>query len=676
MEEKENIIDKLIKKIMMNEPKVDHEINVGRITLSFMSNGSVFYSLNNEKINWFYSKARVKDLRTIDTRTAKIKDISTQMECGKTLIMAVYEENGLKLIQHFEIDQNTPYFIIQVEIIDQRKETETNYIAPLDFAYPSKNGNHLFLSLDQKMLIVPYDNDMWVRYESLPLKPGRESYDVTAIYDENNNHGLLLGALDFSDWKNAIICSEVDARCYTAFSGAADYGTHDFLPHGTLIGSTVNSSRFICGFYDDIRDGLEEYGKLAMYDKKRLSRMNVVPFGWNSYSALALSSHLLDHLDETSKFISEELPNFKDKTGSSFINLDANFGLPEKRMKEVIASIIKRGQKPGSYMAPLCVPPFMNLFPLKGTLSKTMKDIVLKLPDGHPYPAIDGSVPIDITFPWAEKYIRLTIRELIDQGFDFIKIDFLGHGSVEGARYDKSVRTGRQALKRFYDILNEEIDPAKTKRPIFIDLSIAPLFPAGFGNGRRASCDAFGHHEDVRYVLNALNYAWWTNGTLYDFNDPDHTVLFESSVDQRGVIDFNSARSRYNASIISGTILLLSDNFGPYGNETKIREAKERVKAIANNEELNSVARYGVAFRPAYIKSDTANIYYQNINDHHFIAIFNFNRDNARISVYPLQFKMPEVGIYRDLNMGIEFPYSKEISIELEGFDSRIIEVK
>ena len=91
---------------------------------------------------------------------------------------------------------------------------------------------------------------------------------------------------------------------------------------------------------------------------------------------------------------------------------------------------------------------------------------------------------------------------------------------------------------------------------IFVSLSISPLFPAGRGHARRCCCDAFGHPEDVRYVLNALNFGWWTQGSLYAFNDPDHTVLYNSVVDGRGPTGLCSARSRYYASVISGTVML------------------------------------------------------------------------------------------------------------------------
>ena len=90
---------------------------------------------------------------------------------------------------------------VQVKLHDTRGKTATRFLAPVVTPYPTWDERPLFLSLDQKMLVVPYDNDMWSRYESAVPACGRESYDVTALYDERTQEGFVLGALDFSVWK-------------------------------------------------------------------------------------------------------------------------------------------------------------------------------------------------------------------------------------------------------------------------------------------------------------------------------------------------------------------------------------------------------------------------------------------------------------------------------------------
>lgn len=672
--DRQEIISKIAKKLLDKSPSLVESYIEDAVQIDFLSDGSFRYFLNQTPVHFAYSKASVEDGRTIDTRSAKQKEILSDKRNNGRVIYATYEENGLRLVQHFELLSGKPFFIISCYVEDLRhRTTESNFIAPLDFGYPDENCDPLFRSLDQKMLLVPYDNDMWVRYESTPLKPGRTSYDVTAVYDEKTNRGLIVGALDFTDWKNAVKCSFTDARCYTAFSGIADEGTHDCMPHGTLIGETVSSSRFMCGWFDDIRCGLEEYGKVCMEGKPSFIWNGSVPFGWNSFAGLSMEMPLVQHWREASRFIKEELPNFYGADGGTYINLDANFFLSKKEIKSAIGEMHERGQKAGSYMAPLIAHSLLGMIPLRGSAGKTMKSIIMKDSEGNAFPAIDGSVPVDITLPAAEKNLRLWIQELVDDGFDYIKIDFLSHGAVEGPRHDKSIRTGRQALSRFYDILREELDPGKTGREIFVDLSIAPLFPAGGGHGRRCCCDAFGHHEDVRYVLNALNFGWWTSGTLYRFADPDHTVLYHAFPDKRESTDLNSARSRFLASAISGTVMLLSDNYGPTGEEADVQNARERALELANNPEINRIARLGIAFRPLDLKSDTADLYYLHHDGSVYVAIFNFDSQEKEMMVPLERVGAPKAGNVSHLWSGKMDNYNGNLSVRMQGYDCDLL---
>lgn len=672
--DRQEILGRIAEKFLSGSADVKECFDCGRIRIEFLSDGAVRYVLDGERVHFFYSVASVLDGRKIDTRSAKRITLSMKKETGVRELQASYEENGLRLVQHFRLKENVPYFILSCSVKDLKQEkTESNYLAPLDFGYPDKNCNELFRSLDQKMLLVPYDNDMWVRYESAPLRPGRTSYDVTAIYNEETNRGLVVGALDYSDWKNAVRCSAYDARCYTAFSGVADACTHDCMPHGSLIGEEVSSSRFLCGWYQDIRDGLEEYGRVCMEGKERFIWNGPVPFGWNSYAGLHIGMPLLDHWKEAADFLLDELPEFRDAAGKVTVNLDGNFFQDKKKMKKILDDIHARGHLAGNYMSPLIAHKMLGMIPLRGSVGRTMKSVVMKDRNGEPFPAADGSVPVDITIPAAEKNLRLWIREIVEMGFDYIKIDFLSHGAVEGPRYDKTVRTGRQALTRFYDILREELDPEKVGREIFVDLSIAPLFPAGGGHARRCCCDAFGHHEDVRYVLNALNFGWWTSGSLYRYADPDHTVLYHAYPDGREHTDPSSARSRYLASAISGTVMLLSDNYGPSGEPEDIRNARERTKLLAGNPEINQVARMGKPFRPLELRSNTASLYYLDTGSAVYVAVFNFDSAERRLPIPLDGIGAAQAGIARSVWEESNLVYEGELSLSVKGYDCALL---
>ena len=141
------------------------------------------------------------------------------------------------------------------------KEAASRLLIPLIFSAPdTKEGNPaaaIWKDLWVRMLCVPYDNTMWLRYEALPLKAGRRSYDLSVLYSEDSREGILTGALDFDLWKNGVVCSATDANTLEARCGMADEGTHDTQPHGVLRGAQVSSARFGVLYGPDYRKLLE-----------------------------------------------------------------------------------------------------------------------------------------------------------------------------------------------------------------------------------------------------------------------------------------------------------------------------------------------------------------------------------------------------------------------------------
>ena len=243
---------------------------------------------------------------------------------------------------------------------------------------------------------------------------------------------------------------------------------------------------------------------------------------------------------------------------------------------------------------------------------------------------------------------------------------------MEGDHYLKNV-TGRMALNRVYRLLQEEIDACG--REIFVSLSIAPLFPYFLGNARRCCCDSFGHYDDVRYVLNALNFAWWTNGRIYRYNDPDHIPLYHSIIDGRGTTTEQEARSRYYSAVISGTVMMLSDNYGPEGDPQIIEECRRRARIFADDEAANRIARLGRAFVPVELGDGTTPFYTLSHEGRRYAAVFNFSPDRAVLSFDAARGSLPEKGSFRDIHGGEKTVYDGRISVTLDGRDAILLEV-
>ena len=667
-------VKELLAALRKAPPATAAEISTDHGRIRLLDNGLTAYVCDGEEICKFYSEAQALDGRRISTREARLlswEELAVQEEKGQKGLAVFWQQAGLTLRQEILLWERGE-LEVRLFLRDEEKETATRYMAPFATPYPDGEGKPLLLSLDQKMLLVPYDNDMWLRYESSVPACGRKSYDVTAIYDEQTLEGMVVGALDFSVWKNAIRWAAHDARSFLAYCGAADEGTHDICPHEPVRGTWVKASPFVIFWTRDIRRGMEHYGDIcAKRVPPRPWKSGRVPFGWNSYSALALNLRL-SHWEEAGDFMREELPNYCDEDGVTYVNLDGAFGLDEREIAKTIEKLHARGQKAGWYANPCNWFPAGGKMPAEGT-DVTMGDLFLKDDQGNLMPAADGTVPMDVTHPDWEKMTRAKLRRLFALGIDYLKIDFLSHGSVEGAHYREGY-TGRMALQLAYRIMEEEIDAAG--RDIFVSLSIAPLFPYFLGNARRSCCDTFGHHEDVRYVLNASNFAWWTNGRLYRFNDPDHVPLYLSVVDGRPATTEEEARSRYYASVISGTVMMLSDNYGPEGDPEVIRMSRERTKMFADDPKVNALARLGKAFVPVELSDGTTPFYTLCHEGKYYAAVFNFADSLQTLSFAAAKGSLPEKGVYRDLRGGEETAYHGSISVTLKGWDAVLLEIE
>lgn len=645
-------------------------------SVEILSNGSFFYLVNGRKIQCAFSSAESADGRRVESRTAKQGEtitgtIANELGTGET-ITTFFTDEDLILEREIQVFPEAEYIVVKVSLKDTMGETATRHLEPIVTAYPTAECDPLFLELDQKMLLIPYDNDMWVRYESTPLRPGRRSYDVSAIYNEENRHGLVLGALDHKVWKNAVTCSGFDARCVVCESGIADLGTHDVVPHGIVTGEKVSSARFVMLWTEDVRDGMEVFADLCAAVHPAIKWPGKVPFGFNTYSGFGGRVDL-ESWQVAGDLIHEELKSFGDEDGVTYINLDATFGLDETKIREMVDAFHARGQKCGTYAAPFVGHKMLGLDrKLLGSSGLTMGDLLLKDEHGRRLPTPDSLAPLDVTHPAWEEHFRLHLQHIIEMGFDYLKIDFLAHAAMEGVHYDASYQTGRQALVHGYEVILDEL--SKADRPIFLSLSIAPLFPHGYGHARRQCCDSFGHSDDVRYVLNAVNYAWWTNRKLYHFNDPDHITLYQSLVDGRSVTLEEEARSRYNSAAISGTVMLLSDNYGPHKDEETIKAVHARAARIADNERLNAIAREGISFRPVEIKDSTTQVYTSENNGKLRAAFFNYSSEPATVSMTASRANWPQKATVTDINRCISWQYDTVLNVALAPFDSAILE--
>ena len=498
----------------------------------------------------------------------------------------------------------------------------SNYMCPLKVegrAFPLPGAKL------PRLLYVPYDNDKWIRYRAQEFQTCGTSYEFTAVYDDDTRNGYVAGSVTHDRWKTGITThgGYGELSMFRIYGGAADANTRDPThPHGAVRGKRVESPVVMLGYYDDFRQGLEAYGRMNARFAPAPKWDGGVIFGWNSWACLTTSVCFDAYVK-----VSETFDRWKDmgfsNQGTAYVNFDSFWDrLSKEEMKKAVETVHKRGQKAGIYYTPFTCWTHDPDRVVEDTDGRwTWRDLILRDETDDPIPPIAGGYPVDPTHPGNVTRVERRIRSFIEMGFDYLKVDFMSHGACEGVHYLRDVTTGVEAYNYGLKAMCAPLSPEALGRPFFVDFSIAPLFPHGYANARRVSCDSFGQIYDTEYVLNSVTYSFWQNGTIYNYADPDHTCLYRSV--GRPVSDPEEARSRLLASVIAGTVLLLSDDY-------RIPEAVERTERLLTREYLD-VARAGRAFLPTECsRGDRASrFYYRDDGERVYLAAFNFEDERA-----------------------------------------------
>lgn len=610
--------------------KVQEEIFMSKamqnMKWKYGENGSFSLYMDEVLIMSAHARGYHVDGRVIDTKSASLVNMK---ESEKELILTFAADNGLCLTEYLYVDEKQiPGACCSLS--GQTGEiVHTNKLVPLVVGSGQDNTLGIWKSIWSKMLLVPYDNTMWLRYEAVPLRAGRRSYDMTVMFKEDTREGLLIGAADFDVWKNGVICSATDAKNLCAQSGIADEGTHDSQPHGVVSGKEVKSAGFYVLYGSDYRELLEQYGDLVSEKQNILKWKDGVPFGFNSWAGLAFRLNA-DNYQKTGEFLRKELqPNHYENQGVTYANLDSGWNvIPEKTLTALVKELHENSQKAGIYDAPFAFfgrdEDMKN--EIEGAPGHIYEEILMRDEMGRLLPRVDGAIPFDVTHPVWKQQMKHKLDHFLKWDFDYVKLDFMTHGGMEGVHFDKKITTGRQAINEGYRFISEYLAKDRIGKSFFISLSIAPMFPCGYGHARRFSCDAFGTYEDVEYVLNAQTYAWWENGRLYQFNDPDHICLLKSFCMDNESSE-GEARARYTSAVIAGTVMMLSDDY-------ECEKARERAKRFATNQQINVIAASQKSFRPVEAGDSSAcQAFCAVVNDRQCIALFNWKPGKQKVTL-------------------------------------------
>lgn len=303
---------------------------------------------------------------------------------------------------------------------------------------------------------------------------------VHALWDGRRQLAFVAGALTAEKWKTSIHLQPHFLRnCFTRWQ-VDNLGSAVLSP-----GETFRAEKIFLGSYADPLQALEEYAQAVGKVNGVQGREKVA--GWCSWPYYYRKITAEDVL-RNAQFI-------RDKLGSRYpyILIDsgwftcrgdwaANDKFPEG-MAEMARQIHGLGLKAGLWFAPFLVDK-------ESSLLQEHPDWFVRREDGSLYAyKQDMSAPdryvLDGSHPAVQEWLhQLFARVVHEWGYDYLKLDFLHAGAVEGKRYDERM-TGMEALRAGLRAIR-----SGAGEEAYIQQAIGPfLAPVGILDESRVSMD-------------------------------------------------------------------------------------------------------------------------------------------------------------------------------------------
>ncbi len=146
---------------------------------------------------------------------------------------------------------------------------------------------------------MPFANDNWATFSTVRWSTGQPvtSCEATALFNVDSRQGIVIGSVDHSVWKSSISITPNSTnriRRLVVNAGYVSPRTWDngnfgnnspMQQHGAVKGQRVLSPKFMIGYFDDWRNGLETYGKAntVLCPKLEMKTGDKALFGWQSW---------------------------------------------------------------------------------------------------------------------------------------------------------------------------------------------------------------------------------------------------------------------------------------------------------------------------------------------------------------------------------------------------------
>ncbi|WP_343692900.1 hypothetical protein [Chitinophaga sp.] len=563
-----------------------------QVNIPFGKNNRIVYDLKKGTYNVTLNGQVVfENVYAVGQQLDSRADVKRGYAVKRTGTSMVYIVSSGGLQQLFYTYPGREYCVIAVKVAGMA----CNYIAPMNTGHIATAG---------RALNVPFDNDMWFRYDAPVFdKADFTGSEVTAIYNEKG--GVVVGSLEQDVWKTGV---QVKDQALKVFCGYTDsLRTHDGKSHGMVqpVDGYCSSAPVFVGYDKDWRQAMETYAQTNMsFHPAHVAKWKgSTPFCWNSWGVMQTKVDFT-RAKGVVDFFHDSCTEFRTADHTLYIDLDSYWdNMSPAQLKAFAAYCKEKGFKPGIYWAP-----FVDWGKYDRAVegSKYSYKATWTTQDGR-YADTDGGRAMDPTHPATRERIVHFFGLFKEWGYEMVKIDFLSHGAIEGDHfYDPGVTTGMQAFRKGM----EWIDSTAGDKMLLYAAISPNLATSRYVHMRRIACDAFNTVAHTEYTLNSTAYGWWQS-LMYGYMDADHVVFKDASL--------HANQARLASALVTGSVVT-GDDYGEVG------PWREVALSLLQDPDLLAIAKSGKSFRPVdgnrvFMKGDQ------------YIAIFNYDDKDAMYSV-------------------------------------------
>jgi hypothetical protein len=578
---------------------LQYDLNTGRAN---------FYWQNALKISGFYAGVGLYSGGVLTNYITGTVYSSRTWTVASNTVEITLTGNGLPAMEQTFVLAQTNSFLTCVSMVGSG--LQSRWMGPV--VMDMTGGVDIGTYSDDRALIVPFDNDSFTfSYDAMPINNTNLSYEASAFYDNTTRNGLVVGSVTHDTWKTGVYFQGSNNKLdvLNVFGGETSTNTRDVMSHGLVTGNTISSPAVFVGFGADWRTTMEDYADANTAMAPKLAWNGGVPFGWNSWYAYGAGVSY-SNATAVSSFIKNNLQtnNFNDD-GVVYINLDSYWSnFSDAQLQQFANYCHTNGQKAGIYWTPFvywgtAAQGSNSLMSGSGTYH--WSDAYLRTTDGS-VQTVDSGIAIDPTHPGFKQMTAWYLNYFQSLGFDYLKLDFLTHGALEGVHYDTNVTTGIQGYNQGMQYLLSQ-----NNGRMFLNESIAPIFPYQYAHSRRIYCDASTTIADTMNTMQAVTYGWWINSRLYQFSDPD-MMKFSG-------VTTNENQSRLINCAIAGTVFLNSDDLASAAGQNL-------ALTCLTNEAVDEVARAGIGFLPVEGNTGTnaTDTFVRQDGGTWYVAVFNY----------------------------------------------------